>query len=150
MDAASGLVSAEKQRMDFMKLLITQMQNQNPFEPMDNNEMAAQLAQFSQLELSEKMNNNIATMNSTMEKMNLSFQGAMLVAELDYAKSLLNKEVSFYSDYYEQMMSGQVEEINIVNGSPSLGVGVTVTHPNSTQEEVVVPVRLNEIEGIKS
>ncbi len=32
---------------DFMKLMITQFQNQDPFEPMDNGEFLGQLAQFS-------------------------------------------------------------------------------------------------------
>lgn len=35
---------------DFMELLVTQMQYQDPLEPMDNTEMIAQLAQFSALE----------------------------------------------------------------------------------------------------
>jgi len=33
----------------FLKLLTTQMQNQDPFAPMDNNQMTAQMAQFSSL-----------------------------------------------------------------------------------------------------
>lgn len=35
---------------DFMNLLVTQMTNQNPLEPMDNTEFVAQMAQFSSLE----------------------------------------------------------------------------------------------------
>jgi len=35
---------------DFMKLLMTQLQNQDPLKPMDHHEFSAQLAQFSQLE----------------------------------------------------------------------------------------------------
>jgi flagellar basal-body rod modification protein FlgD len=37
-------------RDDFMKLLITQLQNQDPLNPMDNQEFAAQLATFNSLE----------------------------------------------------------------------------------------------------
>ena len=39
----------------FMQLLITQMTNQNPLEPMENTEFIAQLAQFSSLELMQNM-----------------------------------------------------------------------------------------------
>ena len=34
---------------DFLRLLTTQMQAQDPFEPVDNKEMLAQMAQFSSL-----------------------------------------------------------------------------------------------------
>ena len=34
---------------DFVKLMTTQLQQQDPFEPMDNKEMLAQMAQFSSL-----------------------------------------------------------------------------------------------------
>ncbi|BBC72171.1 flagellar biosynthesis protein FlgD [Altererythrobacter sp. B11] len=34
---------------DFLKLLVVQMQQQDPFDPVDNKEMLAQMAQFSSL-----------------------------------------------------------------------------------------------------
>ncbi len=143
-------VSASKQQLDYMTLLVTQLQNQNPLEPMDNQQMAAQLAQFSQLQLTEEMNGNIETMNSTMEDMNTSFQGAMLMAELDFAQSLLGKEVSFYSGYYEQIVSGQVQKVSIIDGQPMLEVHARVTLPDESEsDELVFPVRPFEVGGIK-
>lgn len=41
---------------DFMKLLIMQLKNQDPLNPMDNREFASQLAQFTQLEQLSNMN----------------------------------------------------------------------------------------------
>ena len=40
---------AELGQGDFLKLLTVQMQQQDPFEPVDNKEMLAQMAQFSAL-----------------------------------------------------------------------------------------------------
>ena len=57
-DAVSA--SASQIRTDYLNLLITQLRNQNPLEPMDNNEMAAQLAQFSPLEQMENMSGSLA------------------------------------------------------------------------------------------
>ena len=66
--------------------------------------MAAPVGKFSQLELTEKMNSNINAMNETMSKLNSSFEGAMLVAQMDYAKSLLGKTVEYYYDDYGQSL----------------------------------------------
>ena len=41
--------SNELGKNEFMKLLVAQMNNQNPLEPQDNTEFIAQLAQFSQV-----------------------------------------------------------------------------------------------------
>lgn len=143
-------VSASKQQLDFMTLLVTQLQNQNPLEPMDNQQMASQLAQLSQLQLTEEMNGNIETMNSTMGNMNTSFQGAMLMAELDFAESLLGREVSFYSGYYEQIVSGRVQKVSIIDGQPMLEVHARVILPDGSEsDELVFPVRPYEVGGIK-
>ncbi len=45
----------------FMKLLTAQMQYQDPFQPMDNTQMVAQMAQFSQLSSANQSNNLLAT-----------------------------------------------------------------------------------------
>jgi flagellar basal-body rod modification protein FlgD len=46
-------------RNDFMTLFITQMQHQDPLEPMDSTDMASQLAQFSNKEATMKMSDNL-------------------------------------------------------------------------------------------
>ena len=79
MDSSSAINSASNIQMDYMKLLITQLQNQNPLEPMDNNQMASQLAQFSQLQQLESMNSNFANVLSSTER--------------NYANSLIGKEI---------------------------------------------------------
>ncbi|CAH0497666.1 flagellar hook assembly protein FlgD [Novosphingobium sp. CECT 9465] len=46
---------------DFVKLLTTQLQNQDPTEPVDNSQMLAQLAQFSSLSAQNDMNETLGT-----------------------------------------------------------------------------------------
>ena len=49
-------------RQDFLLLLTTQLQNQNPLEPVQNEAFVAQLAQFSQLEATLTMSESIRKM----------------------------------------------------------------------------------------
>jgi flagellar hook assembly protein FlgD len=142
--------SVGQQKMEFLNLLVTELKNQNPLEPLDNQQMAAQLAQFTQLEMTDEMNGNIKTMNETMGKMNSSFQGAMLVAEFDYAKSLLGKEVEFYNVGEDRFVTGSAERIG-VDAATSEPV-VVVREPASateTGEDIIHAVRLHEISGIR-
>ncbi|MEJ2648362.1 MAG: flagellar hook capping FlgD N-terminal domain-containing protein [Sedimentisphaerales bacterium] len=105
--------TASQIQLDYMKLLVTQLRNQNPLEPMDNNEMASQLAQFSQL--------------SQLETMNSSFSQALQAADRTYANSLIGKEVSFLTDdsgSETDVKSGKVDKvINDGEGSVLLQVG---------------------------
>ncbi len=88
--STSAIASASSIQMDYMKLLVTQLQNQNPLEPLDNSEMASQLAQFSQLQQLESMNSSFAEALAVAER-NLT------LANRGYANSLLSKKVTFYS-----------------------------------------------------
>ncbi|MHC4425036.1 MAG: flagellar hook assembly protein FlgD [Planctomycetota bacterium] len=113
MEPLSAVNTASNIQMDYMKLLITQLQNQNPLEPLDNNEMASQLAQFSQLQ--------------QLETMNSSFASILAATERTYASSLIGKEVSFTSETQagaEVITSGMVEEVvNNVDGEIILVAG---------------------------
>jgi flagellar basal-body rod modification protein FlgD len=100
MSTASSISSASEIQMDYMNLLITQLQNQNPLEPLDNNEMATQLAQFSQL--------------AQIENMNTNFEEVLTATERTYANSLIGKEVSFLTkggDGAMEVASGTVEQV---------------------------------------
>lgn len=51
---------------DFLKLLITQLSNQDPTSPMDNTQFIAQMAQFSSLEQMTNMNQEFGKLNNML------------------------------------------------------------------------------------
>jgi flagellar basal-body rod modification protein FlgD len=100
--AALSTASASEIQMDYMKLLVTQLQNQNPLEPLDNKDMSAQLAQFSQLQQTENLNTSFGKVLESVQR--------------SYASSLIGKEVSFKtqaSDGTIETKTGAVEEVTI-------------------------------------
>jgi len=113
MDSLSATLKASDIQMDYMKLLVAQLQNQNPLEPLDNNEMASQLAQFSQLQQLETMNSSFARVLASIER--------------TYANSLIGKDISFIGETQTgsaAIQSGRVEQVyNDVDGQIFLVVG---------------------------
>lgn len=65
---------------EFMTLMIAQIQNQDPTNPMDANEYVSQLATFSQVESLEHMRNNQATQMMMMENLGI-VQSASLIGK---------------------------------------------------------------------
>lgn len=57
---SSRNVSNDLGKDDFLKLLITQLQHQDPLEPMEDQDFIAQIAQFSSLEQMQNLNNSFS------------------------------------------------------------------------------------------
>jgi len=145
MASMSEITSSSTIQTDYMNLLIAQLQNQNPLEPMEQKDMAAQLAQFSQLELTEEMNGNISTMNETMESMNSSFAGAMVMAKWDYAKSMLGRDIQFYDEQAGGDFVGHVQRVSFADGDLVLDTAVSVDGVNET----MFNVKLDQVKGVQ-
>lgn len=78
--------SVASQKDMFLKILTTQLQNQNPLEPVKPQEFTSQLTQYSQLEQQMQMNENLKSL--------LAASGKTQVSPLSY----LNTSVDYYSD----------------------------------------------------
>src|SRR3954451_18822989 len=85
---------------DFLKLLVGQLQHQDPMQPSDDNQFIGQMAQFSQLE-QETNNAQTSTQIATM----LSHAGAL---------SLMGRTVSYIDDN-KAPQSGVVEQIDVAS-----------------------------------
>ncbi len=109
MSGISGITSnSENMRVDYLNLLVTQLQNQNPLDPMTNADMTAQLAQISQLDHLENIDN--------------LFQRTLAATELNQATALIGKTVTFFPSGSDFAVAGRVGSVNIVDGDVLLNV----------------------------
>jgi len=100
---------------DFLKLLVAQMQNQDPMNPTDNKESIAQLAQFSALE----QMTNIAT---SMDALNKSMTNFSQQSSLTQGAALIGKWVSGVDTDGVTTITGTVECAKWLDGDPKLQI----------------------------
>ncbi len=70
--------SAENPQDRFLKLLVTQMKNQDPLKPLDNAEVTSQLAQISTVSGIDKLNNTLQLLNSDVAE-SLSMEATRMI-----------------------------------------------------------------------
>ena len=104
----------------FTQLLVTQLQNQDPLSPQSNEQLAAQLAQFSSLEQMELVNQNLVGLARLQ-------QGNALVEQITGASVLVGKNVGYVNEATGHSHSGEVESARIEDGQVFLAIdGVDV------------------------
>jgi flagellar basal-body rod modification protein FlgD len=104
-DPSKKFRAVGKDKLDkdaFMKLMLAQMKNQDPTNPMQSHEMAAQLAQFTSVEQLMNMNQTLDSMKESQKPMEsfqaLNFLGKMVAgdsAKLVRAKGDTSHEFNF-------------------------------------------------------
>jgi flagellar basal-body rod modification protein FlgD len=70
--------TAAEQTQDFLKLLIAQIQNQDPMAPMDASTMTAQMSQLNMVSSMADMNTSMTAMLSQMQSVNFMNQAALI------------------------------------------------------------------------
>jgi flagellar basal-body rod modification protein FlgD len=104
--ATEATGNAASLQTDYLSLLVTQLQNQDPLSPMDSSEMTGQMSQLYQLQ--------------AMESMDANFSAVLASVQQDYATSLVGKEVKYGSeddDGETTTGTGQVQEVNVGDSS---------------------------------
>lgn len=121
--AAGGQQSLGKD--DFLKLFVTQLQHQDPLNPMDDAAQMAQMAQFSTLE----QTSNIATGTSSL----------VAAAGMSQSLGLIGKTVTYVgADGAER--SGVVAKVTTQAGTTTLTVGdATGINPSAVTSVTAAP-----------
>lgn len=93
---------------DFLKLLITELQNQDPTEPLGNEQLLAQLSSMRELQSNVELSETLTAINAG--------QG------LSQAAGLIGKEIEG-QDGQQAPVAGVVDRAFVREGKPYVGVG---------------------------
>lgn len=111
--------NAELGRQQFLELMVTQLQYQDPLEPVGQQEFLQQLAQFSVVEGVENLN----TQFSQMLNLQMLTEGA----------SFVDQTVEYTSPATGGTETGEVTEARVVEGTLMLGVDGEMIPVNNVQ-----------------
>ncbi len=95
-------------RDQFMELLVTQLRNQDPLEPVNQQDFLGQLAQFSQLQ--------------GIEELNLNFSESLKFQQLSQGSSLVGSRVE-YTNAQGELKTGLVDSARVLNGELRFQIG---------------------------
>ena len=108
MSGVGNAFTSEMGRDQFMHLLVTQMRNQNPLDPISDSDFIAQLAQFSTLE--------------GIEKLNANFSDMLALQQLTQGANLVGKTVLYEQPDAAAPAQGVVGAVQLQNGKLHLVV----------------------------
>ena len=93
---------------DFLKLLVTELQNQDPTSPMDNSQILQQVSQIKAIESNQRLSDTLTSMQTQQD----------LVA----ASTLLQKTITGLADSGSKI-TGQVDKVTVDTSGVKVCVG---------------------------
>ena len=120
----------------FLQLLVAQMRNQDPINPVDGADFASQLAQFNSVEQLIDVNSGLDTLQSSQNLMSASLTNSM-------AATLTGKQVRAISDQVNLSAEGN-SEINFKLRSAAEEVEIVIRNASGTE------VRRETLNGVSS
>lgn len=100
--------NAELTNDQFMQLLLTELQYQDPTEPMDSDKILTQTSQLATLESADKINNSMASVVESMEKQ----QSMGALSAIGKMASVGSDAIEYYQGYPSQFEVYFPEEIS--------------------------------------
>jgi flagellar basal-body rod modification protein FlgD len=108
-DSDTDTLSEEKEV--FLNILLTQLENQNPLDPVDTTEFTNQLVAYSSLEQEMTMNENLETIISALDETTTlnAFSYVGMDVELDTSASLMQDDVAEWT----YVLEDDAEEVTV-------------------------------------
>jgi flagellar basal-body rod modification protein FlgD len=118
--SSSGAIDSAQtvDKDQFLKLLVSQLKNQNPLDPVSNENFISQLAQFSAMEQQTQTNANLDTL--------IQLEAASAtISHLTQASSLLGKKIEYTDPNTGAPGTGIVGSVGLTNGAVVANVNGT-------------------------
>lgn len=108
----------------FLKLLVTQMQYQDPLDPQDNSEYVAQLAQFSALEQMTNVSEGLSDVSKLVGNIDTSVLvgqlSSMIGQKLQWTETVSSSDGEGNRVVTTIAHEGKVEGVSISDGTPTI------------------------------
>lgn len=130
-ESANRTVDQELGRDAFLTLLVLQLQNQDPLNPIENNELLAQLAQFTSLEQMRNLNESFDVLSGNIDQLNFISASELLgrtVSGIDTDGNPIQGVVEGIQ------LDGSVVMLNIDGGQMSMAGVLQINQPASAPE----------------
>ncbi len=137
----TSTASGDIDRKDFLSLLVAQLQNQDPLNPLESAEFSAQLAQFSSLEQLMEINSGIEALTGDDKTSNVDALG-LLGHEVLAASDSIDVASGKSSGLTFDLASGGTVEVELQREGVSLG-----TFALGTREAGTHTLDLSELDG---
>jgi len=131
---ANSLDSNILNKDDFLKLLMAQMQHQDPLNPLENTEFLSQLSQFSQLEQTYNINQNISDLTDSQS----SIRDCLLSNLLGKTVMVTGSEIDLHNQ------DGADLTFDLMDWAEK----VTITINNADEQQVKTIQNLNQEGGL--
>lgn len=112
---------------DLLKLLMTELSYQDPLKPVDNKDFLTQMAQFSSLDTTRQLNDNI--------------QKLLTAQSLNQSVGLLGKTVDANTDE-KGLVSGMVTALQLVSGEPEITI-------KTKDDQTITGIRIAQLQTIR-
>jgi flagellar basal-body rod modification protein FlgD len=103
----------------FIKLLVTELQSQDPLNPMDNSELINQVSQIRSIESNQRLTETL--------------QSVLLGQNMATASSMLGRTINGLDDGSKEVR-GKVDRVSVADGVPRLHVGEDTVQLKNVRE----------------
>jgi len=108
----------------FLKLMISELQNQDPLNPLENNEIMAQISQIREIGATSQLTEVL--------------DAVLLGQNLTSATSMIGKQIQALTDD-AKTVKGIVDKVTVTEGEPRLHIGETKIRLTNVKEVLATP-----------